>query len=52
LAHDEETPRQQMAQHIHQFRRPEAFSHWFAALTHNAARQWLRRERTPRQTFS
>lgn len=42
----------QMAQHIHQLRCPEAFSHWFAALTHNAARQWLRRERAHRQAYS
>ena len=39
----------QTAHHLRQLRRPDAFPHWFAAIVHNAARQWLRREREHRR---
>jgi RNA polymerase sigma-70 factor (ECF subfamily) len=34
-----------VARHLPALRESRAFPQWFAALTHNAARQWLRRER-------
>jgi RNA polymerase sigma-70 factor (ECF subfamily) len=34
-----------VARHLPDLRNPRAFPHWFAALAHNACRQWLRRER-------
>jgi RNA polymerase sigma-70 factor (ECF subfamily) len=37
------------ARHLPGLRDPRAFPHWFAALAHNACRQWLRRERRHRQ---
>jgi RNA polymerase sigma-70 factor (ECF subfamily) len=37
-----------LSRHLRQLREPAAFAHWFATLAHNAARQWLRRERARR----
>ena len=41
-----------LARYLPQLREPGAFPAWFAQLAHNAARQWLRRERDRRSALS